>query len=304
MQNRQKLQFPLVCGESVPQTSMLKSQFNSMKACLQPATETFGVSMDSFSLHSNRNLDTVKPPSFNTSERLFPNPVSQVTFALFVAMIIFCLRAAKTNSQHIKHVTFLLFTIFRKANPLLLCPLVIVRARISYVTDLYVSASKCSSVGRCAWLTYKISLHIHASSRWPLCYSKWNLTQHNDLFLPVPIPLSTAPSLTPEALVLLVGALWGARLGRNRHLHGTRRGQINGCYLGKRPWQTQDTSTACTRICCARDLLRVCWMSAPVWLHRLGKLLEKFLPTSRKQYGNSHASKHKLHVIIWKFWAA
>lgn len=166
MQNRQKLQFPLVCGESVPQTSMLKSQFNSMKACLQPATETFGVSMDSFSLHSNRNLDTVKPPSFNTSERLFPNPVSQVTFALFVAMIIFCLRAAKTNSQHIKHVTFLLFTIFRKANPLLLCPLVIVRARISYVTDLYVSASKCSSVGRCAWLTYKISLHVHAS-RYP-----------------------------------------------------------------------------------------------------------------------------------------
>ncbi|TNN47112.1 hypothetical protein EYF80_042678 [Liparis tanakae] len=39
------------------------------------------------------------------------------------------------------------------------------------------------------------------------------------LLLPEPIPLSTAPSLTPEALlVLLVGALWGARLGRNRHL--------------------------------------------------------------------------------------
>lgn len=35
------------------------------------------------------------------------------------------------------------------------------------------------------------------------------------------MPLSTAPSLTPEALVLLVGALWGARLGRNRHLART-----------------------------------------------------------------------------------
>lgn len=161
MQNRQKLQFPLVWCESIPQTSMLKSQFNSIKACLQPATETFGVS-----LHSNCNLDTVKPPSLNTSERLLPNSVSQVTFALFMTMIIFCFRAAKTNSQHIKHVTFLLFTIFRKANPLLLCPLVIVRARISYVTDLYVSASKCSSVGRCAWLTYKTSLHVHAS-RYP-----------------------------------------------------------------------------------------------------------------------------------------
>lgn len=42
-----------------------------------------------------------------------------------------------------------------------------------------------------------------------------------ELFLPVPIPLRTAPSLTPEALVLLVGALWGARLGRNRHLART-----------------------------------------------------------------------------------
>lgn len=34
------------------------------------------------------------------------------------------------------------------------------------------------------------------------------------------MPLSTAPSLTPEELVLLLGALWGARLGRNRHLVG------------------------------------------------------------------------------------
>lgn len=39
--------------------------------------------------------------------------------------------------------------------------------------------------------------------------------------LPVPMPLSTAPSLTPEALVLLEGVLWVARLGRNRHLHET-----------------------------------------------------------------------------------
>lgn len=47
-----------------------------------------------------------------------------------------------------------------------------------------------------------------------------------ELFLPVPIPLSTAPSLTPEALVLLVGALWGARLGRNRHLARTTKNRF------------------------------------------------------------------------------
>lgn len=48
--------------------------------------------------------------------------------------------------------------------------------------------------------------------------------KHSKLFLPVPMPLSTAPSLTPEALLLLVGALWGARLGRNRHLAKKTRG--------------------------------------------------------------------------------
>lgn len=32
------------------------------------------------------------------------------------------------------------------------------------------------------------------------------------------MPLGTAPSLRAELDVVLVGALWGARLGRNRHL--------------------------------------------------------------------------------------
>lgn len=299
MQNRQNLQFPLVWCESIPQTSMLKSQFNSIKACLQPATETFGVSMDIFSLHSNCNLDTVKPPSVNTSERLFPNPVSQVTFALFVAMIIFCLRAAKTNSQHIKHVTFLLFTTFRKANPLLLCPLVIVRAIISYVTDLYVAASKCSSVGRCAWLTYKISPHVHAS-RYPEAQ-------------PVGDLCATVNGIWPSTMIYFYLCPSRSALLHRWHLKhwccwwerceapgwagtGTCTGQEEDRLTGK----TQDTSTAYTRICCATDLVRVCRMSAPVWLQRLAKPLEKF----QKQDGNSHASKHKLHIIIWKFWAA
>lgn len=46
------------------------------------------------------------------------------------------------------------------------------------------------------------------------------------MFLPVPMPLNTAPSLTPEVLVLLVGALWGARLGRKRHLGRTTENRL------------------------------------------------------------------------------
>lgn len=36
--------------------------------------------------------------------------------------------------------------------------------------------------------------------------------------LPEPMPLTTAPSVRPVVTALLVGALWGARLGRNRQL--------------------------------------------------------------------------------------
>lgn len=52
------------------------------------------------------------------------------------------------------------------------------------------------------------------------------------------MPLSTAPSLTPEELVLLLGPLWGARLGRNRHLVG-RQGTHSGG-----PLQRQTTALA------------------------------------------------------------
>ena len=41
--------------------------------------------------------------------------------------------------------------------------------------------------------------------------------------LPAPRPLGTAPSLRAELEVVLVGALWGARLGRNRHLETNKR---------------------------------------------------------------------------------
>lgn len=39
---------------------------------------------------------------------------------------------------------------------------------------------------------------------------------------PVPIPLTTAPSTSPVVTALFVGALWGARLGKNRQLLNTR----------------------------------------------------------------------------------
>lgn len=50
---------------------------------------------------------------------------------------------------------------------------------------------------------------------------KTNQNKTVEQYLPVPMPLGTAPSLIPDTLVLLVRALWGARLGRNRHLVGT-----------------------------------------------------------------------------------
>ncbi len=36
--------------------------------------------------------------------------------------------------------------------------------------------------------------------------------------IPFPMPLTTAPSLTPDVLALLDGALWGAKLGKNKQL--------------------------------------------------------------------------------------
>lgn len=41
-------------------------------------------------------------------------------------------------------------------------------------------------------------------------------------YSPVPIPLTTAPSTSPVVTALFVGALWGARLGKNRQLLNTR----------------------------------------------------------------------------------
>lgn len=52
------------------------------------------------------------------------------------------------------------------------------------------------------------------------------------------MPLTTAPSLTPEELVLLLGALWGARLGRNRHLVGT-----GDTVRGKQPQKRPENQT-------------------------------------------------------------
>lgn len=41
-------------------------------------------------------------------------------------------------------------------------------------------------------------------------------------YLPVPIPLTTAPSISPVVTALFVGALWGAKLGKNRQLLNRR----------------------------------------------------------------------------------
>lgn len=66
--------------------------------------------------------------------------------------------------------------------------------------------------------------------------------QHKTLeqYLPVPMPLGTAPSLIPDTLTLLVRALWGARLGRNRHLVGTTPGRLMSVIRGN-IWQRNKT---------------------------------------------------------------
>ena len=54
--------------------------------------------------------------------------------------------------------------------------------------------------------------------------------------------------------MLLVGALWGARLGRNRHLRGDNRGRINYFYPVKTALtHTQNKMSAYK--CCKIDLL-------------------------------------------------
>lgn len=43
------------------------------------------------------------------------------------------------------------------------------------------------------------------------------------VYRPFPMPLTTAPSLTPDVLALLDGALCGARLGKNKQLERDER---------------------------------------------------------------------------------
>lgn len=45
--------------------------------------------------------------------------------------------------------------------------------------------------------------------------------------LPVPMPLSTVPSISPVATALLFGALWGAKLGKKRHLLKRKHNEIS-----------------------------------------------------------------------------
>lgn len=91
------------------------------------------------------------------------------------------------------------------------------------------------------------------------------------LFLPVPIPLSTAPSLTPDALVLLVGALWGARLGRNRHLARTTENRFM-TFTGANSCKKYHTRFYCTCSSLERDSLQVyCCSWTLVWRYMLEK---------------------------------
>lgn len=114
-----------------------------------------------------------------------------------------------------------------------------------------------------------------------------------DLSLPVPMPLSTAPSLTPEALVLLVGALWGAKLGRNRHLYGTTEDRLIAVICGSSCNRYKICCRLTRRSYCRKALLQVCWITAAAGLHPWDKLLGKVIRTYKEQCGNSSASRHR-----------
>jgi len=63
------------------------------------------------------------------------------------------------------------------------------------------------------WFKFSASFNCHVQYRTNMA-NKRCVYEH----IPFPMPLTTAPSLTPDVLALLDDALWGAKLGKNKQL--------------------------------------------------------------------------------------